>query len=268
MIFWASNSVLRPSLGFRFSDFVFDRLRVFVVRLFPSITLLFGHLFAKFLLLLSATTSVFPDLKPGAAIRVCRPMYRQHSSETSMDTAGTAPRLPSITVIGWTTVIASAIMIVVNAMSLLSFTMLDTLDLNVNMPLVSQYVPQSMKKVMDLYRYSRWWTGYGILFFGFALVAGFQFLRFRAWGRKALEIACWIGLANAVVDSTLSYAIWKNMQDTLSMALRGLGGGQYSYINPLGFVTIVVGFFLWIIPSVGMIIYLRRPAIRQAASLD
>jgi hypothetical protein len=209
-----------------------------------------------------------PDLKPGAAIRVCRPSHHRHCSETGMDAMGPAPRLPSITIIGWTTVIASAIMVVVNAMSLLSYTMLDTLDLNLNMPLVSQYVPQSMKKVIDLYRYSRWWTWYGILFFGFVLIAGVQFLRLRAWGRRALEIACWIGLANALVDSALSFLIWKNMQDTLSMALRGLGGGQTSYINPLGLFTIVVGFFLWIIPSAGMIIYLRRPAIRQAASLQ
>lgn len=184
----------------------------------------------------------------------------------NQNAGNTTPRLPSIAIIGWTTVIASAVMILVNALSLLSYTMLDTLDLN--MPLVSQYFPQSMKQVMDLYRYSRWWTGYGILFFGFALVAGVQFLRLRAWGRKALEIACWIGLVNAVVDSALSFLIWKNMQETLSMALRGLGGGQYSYVNSLGFFTIIVGFFLWIIPSAGMIIYLRRPKIVQAASLQ
>ena len=184
-----------------------------------------------------------------------------------MDTANTAPRLPSIEVVGWTTIIASAVLIVVDIMSLLSYTMLDTLDLNQTLPLVSQYVPQSMKKVMDLYRYSRWWTGYGLVFFGFVLVAGIQFVRLRAWGRKALEIASWIGLINAVIDSALSYLMWKNMQDTLAMVLQGLGGGQYSYINPLGFLTIVVGFFLWMIPSLAMIVYLRRPAVRQAAGL-
>jgi hypothetical protein len=188
-------------------------------------------------------------------------MCRYHSTETKMETTGPSPRLPSITIIGWVTVIASAIMIVVDAMSLLSYGMIDTLDLNINMPMVSQYVPQSMKKVFDLYRYSRWWTGYGILFFGFVLVAGIQFLRFRAWGRKALEAACWIGLVNALVDTALS------RQDALSMALQGMGGGQTSYINLLGFFTIVVDILLWIIPSVGMILYLRRPAIRQSASL-
>jgi hypothetical protein len=61
--------------------------------------------------------------------------------------------------------------------------------------------------------------------------------------------------------------IWENMQETLSMALRGLGGGQYSSINSLGLTTIVVGFFLWIIPSGAMIVYLRRPKIVQAVSL-
>lgn len=188
-------------------------------------------------------------------------------SKNSMDATGAAQRLPSIAIIGWTTILASAIMIVVNALSLLSYSMLDSLDLNANVPLVSQYVPQSMKKVIDLYRYSRWWTGYGLLFFGFVLVAGVQFLRLRAWGRRALETACLIGMINAVIDSSLSYLIWKNMQDTLSMALRGMGGTQYSYINPLGFFTIVAGFFLWILPSAGMMFYLRRPSIKQAVSL-
>jgi hypothetical protein len=57
------------------------------------------------------------------------------------------------------------------------------------------------------------------------------------------------------------------MQETLSMALKGLGGGQYSSINSLGLITIVVGFFLWIIPSAAMVVYLRSPKITQAVSL-
>ena len=191
----------------------------------------------------------------------------QRSPAGNLETKVPAPRIPSINIIGWTTVVASAIMIVVNAMSLLSYSVLNSLDMNQNMPMLSQYVPQSMQKVISLYRYSRWWTGYGLAFFVFVLIAGMQFLRLRAWGRKALEISCWIGLFNAFVDSVLSYMIWSNMQDTLSMVMRGLGGGQSSYINPLGFFTIVLGFFLWIIPSAAMIVYLRRPNIREAVSL-
>ena len=184
-----------------------------------------------------------------------------------METTIPPPKLPSIAIIGWTTVIASVIMIVVNVTSLLAYSMFDSLDQSLSTPLLSQLLPQSMKKVLDLYRYSRWWTAYGIFYFAFVLVAGVQFLRLQAWGRKALEIACWIALFNALVDTALSYLIWQNMQETLSMALKGLGGGQYSSINSLGLITIVVGFFLWIIPSAAMIVYLRSPKIVQAVSL-
>jgi hypothetical protein len=171
----------------------------------------------------------------------------------------------SVLVIGWSSIIASGIMVLVNLVSLLSFGAYDTLGLN--SPLLTPYLPQATKKVMDLYRYSRMWTVYGIFYFLFVLVAGVQFLRLRAWGRTAMEAACWIGLLNAVVDTLLSYLMWQSMQETLSAVLRGLGGGQYSYLNPLRFFTIVAGFFLWVIPCGLMIVFLRRPKIREAVSL-
>jgi hypothetical protein len=182
-----------------------------------------------------------------------------------MQTVTNSPRPRSIPVIGWSTIMASVIMIAVDAVSLLSYNTLDSFNLDQSM--LSQYVPQGVNKVMVLYSYSRIWTWYGILFFVFALVAGVQFVRLRAWGRKALEIVCWVGIFNALADTLLSFLIWKNMQDTLAMVMRGMGGSQYSFINPLGFFTIILGFFLWIIPSVGMVFYLRRPVIRQAVSL-
>jgi hypothetical protein len=171
----------------------------------------------------------------------------------------------SIPVIGWSTVMASIIIIAVNVVSLLSFNSIDSYNLDSS--LLNQYMPQGAKKVMDLYSYSRVWTFYGIAFFGCALVAGYQFARLRAWGRKTLEILCWVGLINGLTDTALSFMMWKNLQDTLSMVMRGAGGSQYSFINPLGLFAIILSFFLWLIPSIGMIIYLRRPAIRQAASL-
>ncbi|MEK6755294.1 MAG: hypothetical protein AABZ02_03985, partial [Bacteroidota bacterium] len=112
-----------------------------------------------------------------------------------------------------------------------------------------------------------WWTAYGIVYFLFVLVAGIQFLRMRAWGRSALETACWVGLLNAVIDTLLSYMIWQNMQETMSMVLKGLGGGQYAYLNPLGYIAIVAGFFLWVVPCGGMIVFLRRPKVRETVSL-
>jgi hypothetical protein len=182
-----------------------------------------------------------------------------------MQTTSPASRPMSIPVVGWSTVIGSAIMIAVDLVSILSYNSLDSLNMDAS--LVSQYVPDGAKKVMSLYSYGRIWNIYSIFFFGAALLAGFQFARLKAWGRKALGIVCWVGVFNAFVETMLSFVIWKNMQDTLSMVMRGAGGSHYSFINPLGFITIVVGFLLWIIPSVAMIFYLRRPAVRQAVNL-
>jgi len=172
---------------------------------------------------------------------------------------------PSVLIIGWASVLASGLMVLVNLVSLVSYNMFDTMNLNV--PGLSQYVPESMKKVMVLYGYSRIWTAYGIVYFLFVCVAGVQFLRLRAWGRTALEIACWVGLLNAVVDTMLSYMIWQNMQETLSLLMRGIGGGRYSYLHPLGFITIIAGFILWVVPCGGMIVFLRRPKVRETVSL-
>ena len=185
-----------------------------------------------------------------------------------MDTPGQTPHLPSIPIIGWSTILASVLMILVNISSLITTSALGALDLNFNSPVFSQYVPQALNSMLELYEYSRWWTWYGLFYFAFVLAAGVQFVRLRSWGRSALEIACWIGLVNALVDTFLSYEIWSGMQEAFSVVLRSMGGVHSSYLNPLGFVMIVVGFLLWIIPSIGLIIYLRRPMIRQTVSLS
>ena len=47
------------------------------------------------------------------------------------------------------------------------------------------------------------------------------------------------------------------MQAALSAftGLIGIGAGN---LNPLGTATILLGFFLWIIPTIGMILYLQN----------
>jgi len=51
---------------------------------------------------------------------------------------------------------------------------------------------------------------------------------------------------NALVDTFLSYEIWSRMQEIFSVVLRFDGGVHSSYLNPLGFFTIMLGFFLWL----------------------
>lgn len=183
-----------------------------------------------------------------------------------METSKPNPHLPSISIVGLSTAIASALMILINIGSIVTTSALDDLNATFDSPLFAQHVPESLKSMLDLYAYRRWWTWYGILFFAFALAGGVQFYRRRAWGRSALEIVCWIGLINAFVDTYLSYEIWSRAQETFNVVLRSVGGGHSTYLNPLGFFTIVLGCILWFVPAVGIIIYLRRPAIREAMS--
>ncbi|MBI3787297.1 MAG: hypothetical protein HY276_03480 [Ignavibacteriales bacterium] len=172
---------------------------------------------------------------------------------------------PSIPIIGWTTLIASALLILLNILSLFTYNVMEQMGLD--LPALSQYIPDSVKRILELYRYQRIWTIYNIFYLAFVAVAAVQFLRLRTWGRLMLEIACWFGLFNACVDTAISYYIWKNMESLTSALLRGIGGSQYSSLNSIGYYSIVFGFFLWIIPCIGMIIYLRRPRIREAVIL-
>ena len=164
----------------------------------------------------------------------------------------------SISVVGWSTILFSIIIILMEFFSLLSNPME---QLNV----LSSTFPQarnSMESVTELFLFNRLWSIYTILYFSVVLAGAIQFVRFHsAIGRTILEIACWVGMVNACVDSLLGYIFWKNMQAALS-SFTGTMGMSLGYINPLGMITIILGFFLWIVPSIGMILYLRNPKIK------
>jgi hypothetical protein len=115
--------------------------------------------------------------------------------------------------------------------------------------------------ISQLFQYSRMWSVYSILYFTYVFIGSVQFLRFKGIGRMMLEAACWIGLVNACIDSCLSYLLWKKMQEALS-AVTGILGMGARNLNPFGMATILLGFFMWIVPTIGMIIYLRRPSVR------
>ncbi len=165
----------------------------------------------------------------------------------------------SISIIGWSTIIFSIIIILTELFSLLSNPMQ---QLNA----IFSMFPQArigMESMKNLLRYNLLWSIYSVIYFTVVLGGAIQFVRFHAIGRKILEIACWIGIVNACIDTLISYIFWKKMQAALSavMGTMGISPGQ---INPLGIITIFVGFFLWVIPCVGMILYLRNPRIKAA----
>lgn len=177
----------------------------------------------------------------------------------------TAVKPASILFIGWSSIIASGLMMFINLFSLFTYGAFD--EMGFSSPLLSQYVSASLRAVLELYRYTWWWTLYGILYFAFVLVAGIQFVQLKAWGRKALEVACWVGFVNALIDTTLGYLIWSKTQEAFSEVLRGLGGNQYSFINQAGLASIFVGLVLWVVPCGGLIVFLKKQSVREAVHL-
>jgi hypothetical protein len=163
----------------------------------------------------------------------------------------------SVRFVGWSTAFFSIIMILFEISHLLSNPM-DQIST------VFQMIPQAksgIDAIAELNLYSRMWSVYTIIYFWFVFFGSIQFIRFRAIGRMMLEIACWIGMVNACVDSFLSFTLWKQMQTAL-LNIPGTLGMGLGNLNPLGMITIIFGFFLWIIPTIGMILYLRKPALK------
>ena len=163
----------------------------------------------------------------------------------------------SVRIIGWSAAFFSIVIILSEFSNLLTNPM-DQLNVVFNM------FPQakiSMDTLTDIFQYSRIWSVYTILYFIYVFVGSIQFIHFKAIGRTILEIACWVGIMNACIDSMISFILWKQMKTMLS-SVTGLMGMGLGNLNPLGMATIIFGFFLWIIPTIGMIVYLRKPRLK------
>ena len=164
----------------------------------------------------------------------------------------------SVRLIGWSTAFFSIIIILSEISNLFTNPMKEV-------SMVFQLLPQGkngMDALSDFNQYSRMWSVYTIIYFWFVFFGSIQFIRFQAIGRLMLEIACWVGMVNACVDSFLSYLLWRQMQTALSNVTGTLGIGLGN-LNPIGLATIFLGFFLWIIPTIGMILYLRKPGLKM-----
>lgn len=173
-----------------------------------------------------------------------------------------APLLPrSILLIGWSTAFAAIAMMVMNIASLTSSAALE--ELIPSSLFLNGQAPPSLQAVLDVYELGRYWMMFTTLFFVFVLVAALQFLRLRSWGRQALEAACWIGIMGGVVDAVFSYSSWNAMRIAMS-DLMGQYGGGLAGAQQLGVVSILLGFLLWGIPCVALMVFVRSAAAKQA----
>ncbi len=165
----------------------------------------------------------------------------------------------SVKIIGWSTIILSIIVICSNLFGMMMAVSYDQLGAVLNA--VPQLRTGSLDTMADLVEYNKVWTVYSIVYFAAVLGGAILFTQYRESGRKILEIACWVGILNACIDSVMSYIFWDRTQQMMSQLAGGLGV-SLAQLNPLGIGAIVLGFFLWVVPCFGMIFYLRRPALR------
>jgi hypothetical protein len=165
----------------------------------------------------------------------------------------------SIYFFGWSTIIVSVILILSQFLSIAISNSVDQIT-----GLVDGYPGiknGALRSMSDMFTYNRIWSVYSIGYFLVTLVGGILFVRFQETGRRTLEIACWVGILNACVDTTASYIFWNDLE-TAMIGLAGGMGISGSQLNPLGLGTIIVGFLIWIVPSIGIVFYLRRPSLK------
>ena len=166
----------------------------------------------------------------------------------------------SIRTIGWSIIVISSILILSEIGSLLlSTSMGQANELLGTMP---QLQSSSLTPMLEIAAYARIWSIYSIFYFLLVITGAILFIQFRSLGRRILEICCWIGLFNALVDTLLGYFTWKSTEDTLSSLLGSSAMRGYD-LNPIGIATMVFGVVLWILPSVGMLAFLRRSDVKD-----
>ncbi|MBN1398770.1 MAG: hypothetical protein JXA06_12130 [Bacteroidetes bacterium] len=163
----------------------------------------------------------------------------------------------SITIVGWSIIITSFITILLELSNFFS-------DPIQEFNLLIQAFPRnqfSIEPIIKIFQYFRIWSIYAIIFFIFVLIGAILFIQLRAAGRNILEIACWTAIANGCIDTCLNYILWQAMSKALSnvVSAAGISLGQ---IYPLRNIALIMGLFLWIIPSIGLIFYLRNPKIK------
>jgi len=161
----------------------------------------------------------------------------------------------SLSAVGWSIIALSVFLIVWELLGLLTSTSAE--DLAVLMNSGPSAGSEPLAAVVSQVRYNRIWSVYAIVYSLFVLAGGIQLVRRRPAGRTILEIVCWVGILNACIDSTISILLWNKMEAALTRTVGPMSVQLLSW-NPLGLVVIVVGFFVWVIPAAGILIYLRK----------
>jgi hypothetical protein len=165
----------------------------------------------------------------------------------------------TIRTIGWSAIAISAIAIISEGLGFVLYNPLQQID--VILRLIPKESQKNLNDPIVVIRFMRIWSLYTIIYFLVVLAGAIKFVRFRSPGRVVLEYAAWIGVMNGFLDSYLNYAFWKSFQTILSSAMES-ANMPLGKISPFGILSIAGSFALWIVPSILLIVYLRKPAVK------
>jgi glucan phosphoethanolaminetransferase (alkaline phosphatase superfamily) len=161
-----------------------------------------------------------------------------------------------VQIFGWATIVASFLMLLTSLSSILWN------PISGQVAQVTSMFPQLQKQMNvleDVLTYNRIWSIYSVAYFAFILSSAILFIRHRFIGCLFLEIACWVGILNAFIDTGITFYQTTQMKKALS----GLLGTSLQLVGPLTTITLIIGFLLWVIPSILIILFLRKQELRQ-----
>lgn len=170
-------------------------------------------------------------------------------------------RPTSVTVIGWIYIAVAALMILVGAMSFMSFTAIRDME-GKGFRIVIDNLAAPFKAISAIFQYFDLLAVSQILLGIFLVIASIEFLELHAWARTALEILSWLGLILVVGSGIFWVICWISITASASMP-----GGTARLPGMSNLVGLAVGTAItavWALPLIVVIKFLRGKTIRDA----
>jgi hypothetical protein len=174
-----------------------------------------------------------------------------------------AKKPTSVTVIGWIFIVVSGLMLLSGAMGLVSFSLMKKMSGGEFPPMV-EGMPGAFKASAFMFKHFGLIAFLQILFAGFSLFAGIQFLRLRSWARTALEVIAWLGLTYIIGFGIFWIISWVSI--TSAIPAEGAAAPPAAF-NIIGAIMGAVVIAIFAVPAIVIIIFLRKPEVRRAVSL-
>jgi hypothetical protein len=169
-------------------------------------------------------------------------------------------RPASVTAIAWVSIVMAGLAILSSAMGLLAFHLMRWIA--GRWPPVPAGTPWAAQSMWGTSPHFEALAVLQILFAGFVLAAGLEFLRLRAWARTALEVAYWLALI-----WTVGFGVrWAVSLVSMTSAFPAGGGPPFSpqFFKVFGVIVGAAATAFGVVPCAVIIWLLRGPTVRRA----